>query len=855
MDYITLGISIAIGLAVCFILFRIYFRILPEPKEGYVYVLERKSSRWGFSTGNPESHGVAMSKNQPGIISKPMIHGDKTKLLLRSLWVVHGPLEVVKISSGSIGIVEALKGHSRQDNNILKPVPSSHFEDAHLFLSNQDDNQNYTGEVGIQTQFLTANEYPRINPKIFKVKEVLITNVSAQMIGIVTSMCGKVADSNVPPKVVESNSYSDASEFILNGGISGIQRDHLQSGKHSINTELFKVDQVPKTVVPDGEIGIVFSKFGEPLSDGQILGRKIECANFQDADKFLNLGGQIGPQRHYLKSSGEYSINTKIFTVITSNTLDDYLKSDETEAGFIITSGQLKPVEVKSNEVGIITTRIGNPLVDTIAAPRLSDLKGGLELTTKIFQDPHGFVDAGGYSGLQLELLTAGIHYINPLFATVKKSKFVYIPEDKVGVQISSFEFVHIKKSEEENNDSSKEIPNDEEPSQADLENDLNQIKNIGKIKTEEEAKAELRVAYDKLHEIRQSLVNKGKRGVMREVLPTGYHAINTDVYRIETVPTNEIILEWNDKEKPSTNYDASLKSIEIFTKDKYKLKVEVTQSIRIDEANAPVMVRMVGAQGEDIGETDENGTRNIKSTSIKSLVSKVLASSVQQFFINAAAAFDAYDFIEAEQDKIRNIIARDIKTALIARGVTALNTTFSVIGDSIPELLKKRIEDEHKDIDRVASMKRKVDTLKQEEKTSQSINEHNINETKRNLKLKEEEQKTRDHDLRVKIAEEKLLKDLEQFKKIKDLELELKKLSEETRLKGGPRMAAIPEVLKAFPKQFENVRSLILGNTSVNDVSGLATQIKLISKLLADEESFFDKNLRGEKNTTDEEE
>ncbi|MEL7005507.1 MAG: SPFH domain-containing protein, partial [Bacteroidota bacterium] len=534
---------------------------------------------------------------------------------------------------------------------------------------------------------------------------------------------------------------------------------------------------------------------------------------------FLNNGGQRGPQRSHL-TGGVYFINTEIFTIVTSRELEsDELQSKiKNEYGFQLHPIQLRPIVIQNDEVGIVTTRIGKPLLDDdIAAPKLKDLSTDIT----VFQDAEMFVEVGGYSGLQLELLMAGTYYINPLFATVEKAKFEYVPEDKVGVLISSY-------GKNLGSELEKEVALNEGSFSTKVINDLED--EVVGLQTDEQATKQRQLALDNLGKMRNKLVQLGSRGVLSNTLPTGYHPINTKVFKVETVPTNEIILEWTNKEKPPTNYDAGLNAIEIFTKDKYKLQVEVTQSIKINEENAPVMVVMVGAQGE---EDATDGSINNKSKSIKSLVSKVLASSVQQFFVNAAAAFTAYEFIEAEQEKIRHIIARDIKTALIARGVTALNTTFSVLGDSIPEALQERIAAEQENINEIENLKLESIKIKQEEETE--VERHRLQRLKdRNeLEAKKDQQKKTDFIIESELKEKRIREELRIALEKEDIQLEMNKLKTEIELKGGPALMSLPDILKNFPKQLEHVQNLVISGSELKGITEFSNNFGLLQMLL----------------------
>src|SRR5262249_31759652 len=80
--------------------------------------------------------------------------------------------------------------------------------------------------------------------------------------------------------------------------------------------------KVPLVTVPQGKIGYVYARDGEPLPAGQTLGRVVECNNFQDTRAFLSQGGedtptgQRGRQRAILRE-GVYALNLALFVVLT----------------------------------------------------------------------------------------------------------------------------------------------------------------------------------------------------------------------------------------------------------------------------------------------------------------------------------------------------------------------------------------------------------------------------------------------------------------------------------------------------------------------------------------------------------
>src|SRR5207248_10548592 len=110
-------------------------------------------------------------------------------------------------------------------------------------------------------------------------------------------------------------------------GEAGFQADLLRGGVHfGLWRWQYRIHKVPLVTVPQGKIGYVYARDGEPLPAGQTLGRVVECANFQDARAFLGQQegdaplpvGQRGRQRSILRE-GVYAINVALFIVLTED--------------------------------------------------------------------------------------------------------------------------------------------------------------------------------------------------------------------------------------------------------------------------------------------------------------------------------------------------------------------------------------------------------------------------------------------------------------------------------------------------------------------------------------------------------
>lgn len=168
----------------------------------------------------------------------------------------------------------------------------------------------------------------------------------------------------------------------------------------------YSVDMVAFTVIPEGKLGLVLSKDGAEIPTGRILARKVDCDNFQDAEKFLQNGGQRGRQTAFI-TAGSYRINTFLFDIAIT-----------------------EQVSISENRVGIVTTLDGEPLPQGQIAGK--DVAGHNN-----FQDIDFFLNNGGNRGLQPQVILAGSYYINPWAVQIEERPMTDVPIGHVGVVIS----------------------------------------------------------------------------------------------------------------------------------------------------------------------------------------------------------------------------------------------------------------------------------------------------------------------------------------------------------------------------------------------------------------------------------
>ncbi len=168
----------------------------------------------------------------------------------------------------------------------------------------------------------------------------------------------------------------------------------------------FDVSMEEFTVIPEGKIGLVLSKDGAEIQTGSILAKRVDCDNFQDAEKFLNNGGMRGRQTTYI-TAGSYRINTMLFNISITDM-----------------------IRIQESRVGIVTTLDGLPIEEGQIAGKLVDGHNN-------FQDFDTFLNNRGNRGLQPQVILAGSYNLNPWAVQVEEIPMTEIPIGYVGVVIS----------------------------------------------------------------------------------------------------------------------------------------------------------------------------------------------------------------------------------------------------------------------------------------------------------------------------------------------------------------------------------------------------------------------------------
>ncbi len=395
--------------------------------------------------------------------------------------------------------------------------------------------------------------------------------------------------------------------IIALGGEAGYQADLLRGGIHfGLWRWQYRVHKVPLVTIPQGKIGYVYARDGEPLPPSQTLGRIVECNNFQDARTFLgepsngeapSVRGQRGRQRAILRE-GVYAINPALFVVITEDAvyrLRSLLDFQE-NAKFAAWHQQLKqvngfdpvvvgaPMRVLEAEavagaveesrtrarrgiVGAAMPEAPAPLdeegqrgVDTIAIVTVHDgpsLPPGEIIAPGVgndiadpnyhnnYQDPEAFLRAGGRRGRQYIPLTDGTYFINRWFATIEMIPKTVVPIGYVGVVVSYYG-------------------------------------RVGRDVSGDAFRHGERVA-------------EGERGVWEKPLGPGKYPFNTYAGQVILVPTTNFVLHWITGKTETHRYDETLRSIDLVTRDAYEPLLPLSVVVHIDYQRAPSVIQRFG--------------------------------------------------------------------------------------------------------------------------------------------------------------------------------------------------------------------------------------------------------------------
>jgi uncharacterized membrane protein YqiK len=439
-------------------------------------------------------------------------------------------------------------------------------------------------------QFNLLNDVPGIYVFLGIVSAIAVLLLLGELMGLRYIPNNKVG---IVEKLWSQTGSVEQGRLLALGSEAGFKADVLRGGFHfALWRWQFRLHKVALVTVPQGKIGYVYARDGEPLSPSQTLGRVVDCNHFQDARTFLYPGeqasmrGQRGRQRAILRE-GMYAINLALFVVITEdavyhlnfqgnelNALVGWQRELARIDGFNpVVIGQVRRVAVVEDDgegkkqrhreapaealppdarnpliadnIGIVTVQDGPSLATgEIIAPEVGNDANNVNYHNN-FQDPEAYLRAGGRRGRQYVTLTDGTYFINRWFASVEMIPKTVVPIGFVGVVVSYY----------------------------------------GRIGADVSGTAFR-------HGER---VASGERGVWEKPFGPGKYPFNTYAGAIILVPTTNFVLHWITGKSESHHYDESLKSIDLVTKDAYEPNLPLSVVVHIDYQKAPSVIQRFG--------------------------------------------------------------------------------------------------------------------------------------------------------------------------------------------------------------------------------------------------------------------
>ncbi|MHB8627200.1 MAG: SPFH domain-containing protein [Aggregatilineales bacterium] len=578
-----------------------------------------------------------------------------------------------------------------------------------------------------------------------------------------------------------------ADSFIALNGEAGYQPSLLRGGVHVLLPFQYRVHLVPLVTIPQGQIGYVFARDGQPLAPTQTLAMAVpEGKNFQDVEGFLKHRGERGPQREILRE-GTYAINLAQFVVFTDAGTYYLPLSREEEAAFkrmatlIRERGGFTPVVIKGtdDEVGIVTVHDGPSLVqDEIIAPTVGDDSGDSANYHNNFQDPEKFLAAGGRRGRQLHALVEGTYYINRLFATVETIPKTVIEVGYVGVVVSYA---------------------------GDVGDDLS-----GK---------------DYKH---GELVEKGYRGVWSTALMPGKYAFNTYAGKVIIVPTTNIILKWNRNEVGSHRLDENLSEIELITKDAFEPLLPLSVVIHIDYRKAPLVIQRFG--------------------DIKRLVDQTLDPMVAAYFKNIGQTRTLIQLIQ-ERSEIQNHSSTEMRERFgyydIELEEVLIGTPASSANDNKIEQILAQLRDRQIAVEQIETYSRKQSAADKERELRQAEAVANqqtlLTESQISINIQSNEGKA---------AYERSLQEANKIKALAEADAERAArigiaqalaIEEQVRAYGGPQFQVVQKVMEQFSAAVQAagidiVPKVVMGGNGNGNAPGSSNAFEgLLALLLSD--------------------
>ena len=365
-------------------------------------------------------------------------------------------------------------------------------------------------------------------------------------------------------------------------------------------------------------------------NDGATLPPDRILAKVTDCDNFQDA-------RKFFTDGGEKGRQLAILTAGTYriNTALFEVITAATAAKHGMSPTQLRVYTIAPDGVGVVTTLDGLPI-------EAGEIAGAIVPDHDNFQRADRFVHNGGRRGLQEQVMLSGSWNLNPWFVQTEQVAMTEVPIGYVGVVISFVGTSH-----------------------QDVSGDAFTHGN---------------------------LVNKGDKGVWVEPLYPGKHPLNTQIMKVELVPTTNIVLNFTSRFSGEHGYDDKLIALKLLSFDGFEFELEVFQIIHVGAIDAPKVISRLG--------------------SMQNLVDHVLRPIVGNYFRNSAQEYTILDFLTARSERQAEA-AEYVRQALRAYDVQAVDTLIGLITPP-PELMqtltdRKIAEEQQKtyEVQRVAQTQR----------------------------------------------------------------------------------------------------------------------------------------------------
>lgn len=574
--------------------------------------------------------------------------------------------------------------------------------------------------------------------------------------------------------------------FIALHGEAGYQPDVLRGGLHYLMPIQYRVHVVPLVTIPQGKIGYVFARDGQPLSAMQVLASNTTANNFQDVTNFLTNGGQRGPQRQILRE-GTYAINLAQFVVITEERVHFLSLSKDDQSAIESMTAVLSnrkgftPVVIKDSDdlIGIVTIHDGFSLPSgEIIAPLVGQDQNNELTYHNNFQMPDRFIAANGLRGRQLQVLVEGTYYLNRLFATVELIPKTIIEVGFVGVVVSY----------------------------------------TGSV-SEDLSGTEYRHG---------ELVSVGSRGVWNVPLLPGKYAFNTYAGKVVAVPTTNIILKWIKSEIGSHNLDENLSEVSLITKDAFEPSLPLSVVIHIDYQKAPLVVQRFG--------------------DVKKLVEQTLDPMVSAYFKNIGQTRTLIQLIH-DRNEIQDLSSQEMKVKFLHYNLeleeVLIGTPTTIGNDKNMEVILNQLRARQIAIEQIETFQRQQDAAAKErelrEAQARTEQQRNITESELSITVLSNQGKADYMKALQQAAQIRALADAEAEKIARTGIAQAIATEEQVAAYGGPQYQVTQQVMNRFAEavQLSGVdvvpRVVVGGGQTQSGASGSSIMEGLLTLLLSD--------------------